>query len=287
MSRKKRRFEQLEAAAATPTEKKIYTNPLQKKVDERLEVVEQKLQGKGRTILYGIGAVAVLAILIFVFMTWSRRSNASAQTALGKAIDISQTRVSDTPAPAGSTEKTFKTEKERAEASIVAFKDVAERFGGGVGEKARYFVAVNKLSTDRPAAITELEGLAASSSDVGKLAKFALAQTRTDDGKLDDAVAIYSQLAAMEDPVVAKDTVNFNLASIYEKQGKTKEAADLYYTIAKTANDAKDLDGKPVRMGETATNAKEKLTQLDPDRAKEIVEPAPENPFGGGGPIGM
>lgn len=282
MSRKKRRFEQLEAAAEANKEKKIYTNPLQKKVGEKLEDVERKLEGKGRTILYGLGAVAVLAILIFVFTKWSRSSNATAQTALGKAIETSQTRVSDTPPPAGSTEKTFKTEKERAEASIAEFQSVADKFGGSVGEKARYFVAVNRLVVDRPAAITELEGLANSSSDVGKLAKFALAQTRADDGKSDEAAALYLELAAMDDSVVAKDTINFNLAKIYEKQGKAKEAADIYYKIAKTASEAKDMDGKPVRMTETATTAKEKLKELDPERAKEIVEPTPDNPFGGG-----
>ena len=287
MSRHKRRFEQLEAAAATTTEKKIYVNPLQKKVDERLEDVERKLEGKGRTVIYGVAAVVVLAIAIGIFVKISRNSNATAQAALGKAIEISQSRVTDTPAPAGSTEKTFKTEKERAEASIAAFKDVADKFSGAVGEKARFFMAVNRLTLDRPAGVQELEALANASSDVGKLAKFTLAQTRADDGKADEAVALYQELAAMDNAVVAKDTINFELAKIYEKQGKKQEAADLYYNIAKTASDAKDLDGKAIPMTETAKKAKTNLQQLDPDRAKEIVEPAPESPFGGGGPIGM
>ena len=42
---------------------------------------------------------------------------------------------------------------------------------------------------------------------------------------------------------------------------------------------AKDRDGKPVRMSQTATEAKTKLKDLDPERAKEIVEPEPESPF--------
>src|SRR5437899_5319260 len=157
MSRKRRRFEQLAAAAEANKDKPIYTNPLQQKVGEKLEDVERQLAGKGRTILYGIGAVVVLAILIFVFVTWSRRSGAAAQTALGKAIDISQSRVTDTPPLAGSTEKTFKTEAERANASIAEFQAVADKFGGAVGEKARYFIAVNRLTVDRPAGIQDLE----------------------------------------------------------------------------------------------------------------------------------
>lgn len=284
MARKKRRFEQLEAAAAKPKEKKIYVNPLQERVDHRLEDVGKKLEGKGKTILYGIGAAVVVAILVVLFMRWSRGSEAAAQTALGKAITTSQAQISETGPPAGSTAKTFKTEKERAEAAIGEFQAVADQFGGAVGEKARYFVAVNRLSVDRPVAIQELEGLAGSDSPAGKLAKFALAQTRVDDNRLDEAVTLYQQLLALENSLVAKDTLNFEVAKIYQKQGKTTEAADIYFNIAKAASEAKDLDGKPVRMTETATESKEKLTELDPERAKLIVEPAPESPFGGGAP---
>ena len=43
---------------------------------------------------------------------------------------------------------------------------------------------------------------------------------------------------------------------------------------------AKDQDGKPLPMTETARDAKSKLEKLDPDRAKQIVEQEPESPFG-------
>jgi predicted negative regulator of RcsB-dependent stress response len=122
---------------------------------------------------------------------------------------------------------------------------------------------------------------------VGSLAKFALAQTRVDANRLDEAAALYQELIASNDTLIAKDTINFELAKVYEQQDKKQEAADIYFNIAKTASEAKDMDGKPVRMTETATNAKDKLEELDPERAKQIVEPAPESPFGGGAPFGM
>src|SRR5688500_658446 len=99
---RKRRFEQLQAAAATPREKKIYVNPLQERVDHRLEDVGKTLEGKGKTILYGIGAIVVISILVFLFMRWNRGSEAAAQLALGKAIETSQLQVTDTP-PTDST----------------------------------------------------------------------------------------------------------------------------------------------------------------------------------------
>lgn len=282
MARKKRRFEQLEAAAAAPTEKKTYVDPMQQKVLPKIEGLGDKLEGKGRTILYGLGALAVLAIIVVLFMKWSGRSGGAAQAALGAAIETSSAQISQIAPPAGSTQKTFKTEKERSEAAIAEFQKVVDTYGGAVGEKAKYFIAVNRLTLDRPAGIQELEGIASGSSDTAKLAKFALAQTRVDDNRLDEAVTLYQELAAMSDPIVAKDTVNFEIGKIYEKQGKKQEAADIYFNIAMAASEAKDLDGKPVRMSETATAAKDKLKELDPERAKQIVEPTPESPFGNG-----
>lgn len=286
MARKKRSFQPtLPPTTADQKNKPQYRDPFQQTVNKKIEDVGKKFEGQGRNILYGIGAVVVLAIIIGIFYSWNSRSNAAAQTALGKAIETSQAQVTDTPPQAGSTTKTFKTEKERAEAAVAEFQAVADKFGGAVGEKAKYFAAVNRLVLDRPAAIADLEGLAASKSNVGTLAKFALAQAKTDDGKLDEAVEIYQGLAALDDAVIAKDTINFALAGIYEKQGKKPEAAELYYNIAKTASEAKDKDGKAIPMGQTAKDSKEKLEAIDPEKAKEIQEPTPD-PSAMGGPFG-
>jgi tetratricopeptide (TPR) repeat protein len=280
MSRKKRRFEELEANASKPKENISYRDPFQEKVGTRVEEIGGKLQGQGRNILYGIGALAVIGILVGIFYIWNSRSNAAAQAALGKAIETSQAIVSPSPLPAGSTQKSFKTERERAEAAVAEFENVAQKYGGSVGEKAKYFAAVNRMAIDRPAAIEELRSLSGSDSNVGKLSKFALAQALADDGKYDEAVPLFQQLANEKDPIIAKDTINFNLAKIYEKQGDKQKAADIYFDIAKSASEAKDPDGKPVPMTETARDAKSKLEELDPERAKQIVEPAPQSPFG-------
>ncbi|MBP6003030.1 MAG: tetratricopeptide repeat protein [Pyrinomonadaceae bacterium] len=279
MARKQKRFEQV-AAAADNKEAVRYQDPIQSQVNKKLEDVGKKFEGKGRTLLYGLGAFVVVLILVGIFYSYNRRSTGAAQTALGKAIETSQARVTDQPVPAGSTDKTFKTEKERADAAIVEFQAVIDKFGGAAGEKALYFIAVTKLMSDRGAGIAEIESIAKGSSDTAKLAKFALAQTRADDGKFDEAAAIYQELAAMPDAVVAKDTINFNLAKVYEKQGKKQEAIDLYFNIAKSAAEAKDADGKALPLTETARDAKDKVTELAPDKAKEIPESTPESPFG-------
>lgn len=281
MSRKKRRFEQLEANASKPREKVSYRDPFQEKVGERVEQIGSRFQGQGRNILYAVCALAVIGLLIGIFYLWNSRSNAAAQAALGKAIETSQASVSPSPATAGSTQKSFKTERERAEAAIAEFQAVADKYGGSVGEKAKYFVAVNRLTVDRPAGIEELRTLSSADTPAGKLSKFALAQALAGEGKYDEAIPLLQTLASSSDPIMAKDTINSTLARIYEKQGNKQQAADLYFDIAKGASEAKDQEGKPIPMTETARDAKKKLEELDPERAKQIAEPEPTNPFGG------
>jgi hypothetical protein len=274
MARKKRRFEQLEAAASAPREKKTYVDPLQSRVVPHVERATEKLAGKGRTILYAIGALVLLGLIAFFVLRSLNKTSAAAQAALGKAIQTSQAQITDAPQPPTSTEKTYKTEQDRANAAIQQFQQVIDQYGGSAAEKAKYFIAVNQLYTDRPTAVQSLEQLANGSSDNAKLAKFALAQTRVEDNRLDEALALYQELAGMDNAIIAKETIN-------EKQGKKDQAADAYLNIAKAAAEAKDMDGKPARMSQTAQDAKKKVQELAPDRAKEIPEQEPTSPFGG------
>jgi len=280
MSRKKRRFQELEANASKPKEDVNYRDPFQEKVGARVEDLGKRFEGQGRNILYGVGALIVILALGGIFYLFSSRSNAAAQTALGHAIETSQAIVSPSPLPAGSTQRSFKSERERAEAAIAEFQNVAQQYGGAVGEKAKYFAAVNRLSIDRQAAEDELRNLSSANSPVGYLSKFALASALADDGKYDEAAPLFQELANSDETVLAKETINFNLAKIYEKQGNKQQAADIYFNIAKTASEAKDKDGKPVPMSDTARQAKDKITELDPERAKQIAEPEPTSPFG-------
>lgn len=281
MARKKRRLEPVAVASAESKEKPRYQDPFQQRVGSKIEDAGRKLEGQGRNILYGLAALVVLGIIVWIIYAWSGRSNSAAQAALGKAIEVSQRRVSDQPLAAGSTEKVFKTERERAEAAVAEFQAVADKFGGDVGQKAKYLAAVNRLGLDRAAATAELEEFSKSSDEVGKLAKFALAKIRVEDGRVDEAIALYQELAGMADPIVSKDTINLELAQLYEKQGRKQDAVDLLFNLVKAASELKDNEGKSVPLTGSALTAKEKLKELDPERAKEIPEPAPDPSLGG------
>ena len=280
MARKRRTFDQvpLPASGAKTTTK--YEDPFQKAVGKKVEDAAGIFAGQGRNILYGLAAAVVLGLVIWIIYSWSGRTSAEAQTALGKAIETSQAPISETPPLAGSNQKTFKTIKERSDASIAEFQGVADKFGGAAGEKARYFIAVNRLLIDRAAGTQELEALSSSGGEVGSLSKFALAQVRANDGKTDDAIKLYQDLLTVSDPVVAKETIQFELAKQYEKAGRKDDAVNVLFDLVKNASEAKDLDGKTVPLTQTAQSAKDKLKELDPEKAKEIPEPMPETPGG-------
>jgi tetratricopeptide (TPR) repeat protein len=278
MARKKRLQEVNEIPTEKPKEPVFYQDAFQEKANKQIVDLSKKVEGKGKTILYGIAAVAVLAILVGLIYQWNRRSGGAGQTALGKAIETSTAPVTTQPIPPTYTGKAFKSEKERAEAAVAEFQNVANTYSGAIRDKALYLAAVNKISLDRNAAIQELEGLSKNGGEVGSLSKFALAQAKQGDGKYDEAIALYQGLVSESDPVVSKDSINMALASIYEKQGKKAEAADLYFKIADAASKAKDLEGKAIPPSQTAREAKEKLQNLDPAKAAEIKEEAPQLP---------
>jgi tetratricopeptide (TPR) repeat protein len=234
------------------------------------------LEGRGRNILYGLGAVLLAGILILSFVKWRNRKNDEAQGALGRAITIARAPVSTTPVP-GNTEQTFATDKERATRAIEEFEKVAAKYGDPYRAESRYFIAANRLVIDRQKGISELTELQNSSvGEVAALSKFALAQTYESDGKLDDAVGLYSELARQNSPAVSAETANLRLAKVYEKQGKKKEAADLLFNIVDAARKAKGKDNQPLPQSSAAREAGDELKKLDPDRFAQLP---PETPL--------
>jgi lipopolysaccharide biosynthesis regulator YciM len=171
----------------------------------------------------------------------------------------------------------FTSEKERAQRVIDEAQKVENKYGDPYKSLAHYFRAANLLTIDRGKGFGELEALTKSGdAEVAARAKFALAQSREADGQYDGAAAIYTELARAQNSAVPVDTANLRLATVYDKQGKKKEAADILFQIAKTAREAKDKDGKPVTQSAAAREAAQKLERLDPARHAQLpAEPSP------------
>lgn len=228
------------------------------------------LEGRGRTILYGLGGLLVASLLILWFVNRSNTKGDEAEQALGRAITISKASVLAAPV-AGSTEPSFASEQERAQTAIAEFEKVAAKYGDPYRSESQYFIAANRLLLDRQKGISELEELTKSNiAEVATLSRFALAQAKESDGKLDEAAQLYADLAKQNTPTVTVETANLRLAKVYAKQGKKKEAADLLFNIVDASRKAKGTDNQPLPASGAAREAGEELQKLDPDRYAQL-----------------
>jgi tetratricopeptide (TPR) repeat protein len=237
------------------------------------EGLGNRLEGRGYSILYGLGGLLLAGILILGFVKWSNKKSDEARQALGRAITINRAQIAAAPI-AGSTELTFPSEKERAQRAIEEFEKVAAKYGDPYKSSSRYFIATNRLILDRPKAMSELAELGNNGpAEVAPLAKFALAQAQESDGKLQEAEQLYIDLAKLNSTIVTPETANLRLAKVYEKLGKKKEASDLLFNIVDASRKAKAAD-KNLPTSSAAREAAEELKKLDPDRHAQLP---PEN----------
>jgi predicted negative regulator of RcsB-dependent stress response len=246
------------------------------------EKLGDRLEGRGKAILYGLGGLILAAALVYAFTSWREKKADEARQALARAIDIADSPVAgaespDAPKKPGA--QTFSSERERAQRAADEFQKVADKYGDPFRSQANYFKAANLLTVDRAKGLSELEALTKNGDrEVSAWAKFALAQAQENDGQYDAAAALYKDLASARDnAVIPVDTVNFRLASVYEKQGKRSEAADILFQIVKASREAKDKDGKPVAPSSAAHEADTKLEGLDPERHAKLPPEPPRD----------
>lgn len=250
--------------------REVKRDKFREKTLAQFDRVGDRLEGKGRTLLYTLAALVGLALLAGVYSWWSGRKAEEATRALGRVTEIVNATV--TPAPlAGSTALSFTSEKERAQRVVEEAQKVEQKYGDPYKSLAHYFRAANLLTVDRSKGLGELEALTKNGdAEVSTRAKFALAQAKDADGQHDAAAALYLELARAQNPAVPADTANLRLAAIYEKQGKKKEAADILFELAKSAREAKGKDGKPLAQSAAAREAAQKLERLDATRYAQL-----------------
>lgn len=241
--------------------------------DKTLGLVDRladKFEGKGRTVLYGLGAIVAIGLIVWFWSWRTDKKQQEAYRALGHAIEIASAPVTPSPSP-GSTDLNFPSEKDRAQSAVKEFQAVAAKYGDPYRELAKYFIAANKLTLNRSEGISELEGLSKSSNEeVATMAKFALAQAKEEDSQYAAAAALYDELARKNSSVIPSDIANLRLALVYEKLGKKKEAGDVLFSIVDSSRKAKDAEGKPMTPSSASREAATKLETLDSARYAQL-----------------
>jgi hypothetical protein len=231
-----------------------------------------RVTGRGRQILYGLLGLVIIGAALYGFIRWRNKHSDEAEAAMGRAIIINGADISLTPKP-GSKDPVFSTQQERSQRAIQEFGTIANKYGEPYRTEARYFIATNELVTDRAKGESELQTLSQGRGETATLAKFALAQAKEADGNLDEATRLYGEIVKEGSAIVTPETANVRLASVYDKQGKKKEAADLLFNIVDAARKAKDKDGKPVTESMASRDAAQKLLKIDPARHAQLTPP--------------
>jgi tetratricopeptide (TPR) repeat protein len=205
-----------------------------------------------KAILYGVLAVAAIIVIVVGYTFYRSRSNA-ADTAFGSAMEIYQTPLDNPAQPAPPSIKTFPNAKARAAAANTQFQQVADRYSlTQSGRLAEYFVGLTYEDQGQTGPAQQSLEKAASSWDRGiaALGKDALADLYQQTGQNAKAIDLYNELINAKSSTVPANLAQIQLAELYQAQGNTSQARQIFALIK---DKDKDAHGKPGAAAEIAT----------------------------------
>jgi TolA-binding protein len=177
----------------------------------------------------GLAAVIVVAGAVGGWMFWRTHRANEAGALLGVAMATAQAPIAPAPSLPGATQTpgTFPTEQARAEATIKLLTQAADAYPStDEGIAARYQLGSELLSVgrldDAQAAFAKVA--TSGSSLYAPLARLGEAQAFMAAGKTDEAIKIYTELAAARDSALPVDGLLMELARASQKAGKPQDA---------------------------------------------------------------
>jgi TolA-binding protein len=199
------------------------------------EFVETALK-MGEIVQNNRGLVAVLTTVGVIIAAigggwyyWSSHRANEAGALLGVAMATAQAPVTPAPSLPGATQTpgTYPTDQARAEAAIKAFGAVSAAYPGTDAAIAATYQSASELlalgrTSDAQAAFQQVA--ASGSSFYAPLARLGEAEILMATGKYDEAIRIYTEMAAARDTALPVDGLLIELARAAQKAGKTQDA---------------------------------------------------------------
>ena len=205
-----------------------------------------KLFKKAEPYARAIGITAltagVLIALVWGVMSWMEKKSQSATEAFGHAVRVYEAELLTGETPPATEEENpvprYKTEKERAEATLKELDEFDKKYGrSSTAEQAtlsRAGVYFDMQRLDDAVGAYEKFIKAAHPSPLLSTAKEGLGLVREQQGKLDEALTLYQELEPKTGDFY-RDRALWNQARVYQKKGDKKKAADrLKELVAKT-----------------------------------------------------
>lgn len=190
------------------------------------------LSGHRSGVVRWIVSAVVAAVLIIASLVFFNMRSASADSALGVALDTYTAPLTEPGAPATAGE--YASASERSKTANKQFVAVAEQYGWmPQGSKAHYFAGVTYQELGQTAsAETELKAASGSwDRNLSNLAKLALAGLYHGTARDAQAIEIYTALAAKPSETVTAGVAQLDLADIYAAQGKMDQARALWAKV--------------------------------------------------------
>jgi predicted negative regulator of RcsB-dependent stress response len=185
------------------------------------------------TIIVAVAVLLGVGLLVF----WDMRS-ASAEAALGAALDTYSAPLAEPGAPA--EKGVYANSTERAKAANQQFQAVSQQYGWlPAGTKAHYFAGVTCRDLGQTAvAETELKKAADSwDRNQSNLARLALANLYHQTNRDAQAIDLYNAIIAKPSETVSAGVAQLGLADLYEASGKKDQARALWAKVKDSDKD--------------------------------------------------
>jgi len=233
-----------------------------------------------KTILAAVIVVGVVLIALAGIMLYINSRDDKASLALGNGMRTYTAPLRAPEAPVSPDVKSFTSAKDRAQAAVKEFNQVATEYSGTRnGKFARYMAGVSAVEAgDMKLAEQNLsEASSFRDRDLSALAKFALASIYRDSQRDSDAIRLYQELIEINSVAVPKSTAQFELAALYEAKQQPGEAAKVYEQIQKDEQAARAAETKgSVKAGPNPAAAqKSPIEELAANKLAALKNAAP------------
>ena len=192
------------------------------------------LESRRRETIFIVGAVAVVALLVAGYFAWHQRVESQAHALLAEALVVQSARVGAPAAPGqpGAGGLSYLTERDRAQAAVAKFKAAADAHPStDAGVYARYQEGATWTYLGSPVqAISAYQQAIdrAGDSIYGQMARLGMAQAQALDGKYEQAINGFKELAQRKDGPLPVDGILMQLGKAYLNAGKRADAQQTF-----------------------------------------------------------
>jgi predicted negative regulator of RcsB-dependent stress response len=186
-----------------------------------------------QTLWIVLGAVIVIGLGIFGWSSYSQRQTLKAGAALDDGMKVFEARIRAPGEPVDAGEITYVDEKNKFADSEKKFLEISSQYGRTrPGQLAMYYAALSEIQLkhfdDAEKHLNDLQS--AGDENLAGLARFQLASVYDQNGKTSQAVDLYKQLADKPTEFVPKAVVLLTLADHYRTTDPA-QASKLYNQV--------------------------------------------------------